>query len=208
MLNIASNFSERWKLDFNHSKSNVVIVGKRKDENKIWNLGNSCIKEVDHYKYLGFYISRTLSDHVHANEMIKKGNRLIGYIKSIINSQDNFNRVYYGNILWKTLALPAINYACSVSAYSASDYKRLENLQLQMARSILRAPRNTPSVTLLGDLGWDTIENSHKICKVKYFDRLINMDSHRWPKLLFNVIFTIHNSNKHLRWNWIDCIGL
>ena len=206
MLNIAGNFSERWKLDFNHSKSNVVIVGKRKDDNKIWNLGNSRITEVDHYKYLGFHISRNLSDHVHVNEMIKKGNRLIGYIKSIINSHDNFNRVYYGNILWKTLALPAINYACSVSSYSASDYKRLENLQLQMARSILRAPRNTPSVTLLGDLGWDTIENSHKICKIKYFDRLINMNSHRWPKLLFNAVLTIHNSNNHLRWNWIDCI--
>jgi len=206
MLNIASIFSERWKLDFNHSKSNVVVVGKRKDENKIWNLGSSRINEVDNYKYLGFNISRTLSDHAHANDLIKKGNRLIGYIKSIINSHDNFNRVYYGNILWKTLALPAINYACAVSSYSASDYKRLENLQLQMARSILKAPRCTPSVTLLGDLGWDTIENSHKVCKVKYFDRLTNMDPHRWPKLLFNAIFTIHNYNRHLRWNWIGCI--
>ena len=92
----------------------------------------SGITEVDHYKYLGFHISRNLSDHVHVNEMIKKGNRLIGYIKSIINSHDNFNRVYYGNILWKTLALPAINYACAVSSFSASDYKRLENLQRQI----------------------------------------------------------------------------
>ena len=113
MLNIASDFSKKWKLDFNHSKSNVVVVGKRKDDGKIWHLANSNIKEVDHYKYLGtigFHITRNISDHVHANELIKKGNRLIGYIKSIINNQDNFNRVYYGNILWKTLALPTINY--------------------------------------------------------------------------------------------------
>ena len=72
MLNIASDFSKKWKLDFNHSKSNVVVVGKRKDDGKIWHLANSNIKEVDHYKYLGFHITRNISDHVHANELINK----------------------------------------------------------------------------------------------------------------------------------------
>ena len=38
-----------------------------------------------------------------------KGNyRLIAYIKSIINNHDDFN----GDLLWKTVALPTINYAC------------------------------------------------------------------------------------------------
>ena len=147
-------------------------------DGKILHLANSNIKQVDHYKYLGFHITRNISDHVHANELIKKGNRLIGYIKSIINNQDNFNRIYYGNILWKTLALPTINYASSVSSYSTSDYKKFENLQLLMAGTILKAPSNTPSITLLGDLRWETIENLHKHCKVKYLNQLINMNSH------------------------------
>ena len=103
---------------------------------------------------------------------------------------------------------PLINYACSAPSYSASDYKKLENLQFLMARTILKAPRNTPSVTLLGDLGWETIENLHKQCKVRYFDQLINMNSHRWPKLLFNAILTTYNSSRHLRWNWINGIEM
>jgi hypothetical protein len=207
MLNIASDFSRKWKLDFNYNKSNVVIIGKRKNENKVWHLGNCHIKEADNYKYLGFNISRNLSDHVHVKELIQKGNRLIGYIKSIINSQDDFNRVYYGNILWKSLALPSINYACAISTYSASDYKKLESLQLQMARSILKAPRNTPSAALLGDLGWDYIESIHNQNKIKYLNRLISMDSHRWPKLLFNAIFTVFNSDMHLKWKWLDSVS-
>ncbi len=80
--------------------------------------------EVDVYKYLGVHISKNLTDHHHASELIKKGNRLIGYIKSIIDNQDDFNRVYYGNILWKSLALPMINYACAISCFSDNDYKK------------------------------------------------------------------------------------
>ena len=83
------------------------MVGKRTDKTKLWKLGNLLISECDHYKYLGVHISRNLSDHTHVNEVVKKGNRLIAYIKSIVDSHDNFNRIYYGNILWKSLAVPS-----------------------------------------------------------------------------------------------------
>ena len=109
---------------------------------------------------------------MHLNETIKKGNRLIGYIKSIINSQDDFNRVYYGDVLWRSVALPTINYACAVSSFSASDYKLLNNLQLQMARAILRALRNTPAAALLGDLGWSELTCTHDKVKDRFFSRL------------------------------------
>ena len=174
--------------------------------NKLWPLCDRHITEVDSYKYLGFQISRNHSDHTHANYVIRKGNRLIGYIKSIINGQDGFNRVYYGNIMWKTLALPSINYACAVSAYSASDYKKLENLQFQMARSILKAPRHTPLMSLLGDLGWDSIENTHNESKVKYFDRLVKLEAHRWPKLLLSALFHFNDNAVQLRWKWLDSV--
>ena len=115
MLNIAAQFSKDYKLSFNYDKSNVLIVGQRIDISKKWNLGDSVISEVDTYKYLGVQISRSLSDPNHVDDVIKKGNRLLVYIKSIINNVDDFNRVYYGDTLWRTVALRnAINYACSV----------------------------------------------------------------------------------------------
>ena len=206
MLDIAADFSRNWQLNFNHAKSNVLIAGKKINRNKLWKLGDNYISEVDSYKYLGVNINRNMSDHTHVNDLICKGNRLIGYIKSIINGHDDFNRVYYGDILWRTLALPALNYACAISTYSASDYKKLEKLQIQMARAILKAPRNTASQALIGDLGWDTIECIHNRLKVNYYSRLHNMDPHRWPKLLFNATFIMHDHNTNLRWKWLKSI--
>ena len=43
--------------------------------------------------------------------MLLKLPRLIGYVKS---SQDDYQRVYYGDLLWRTLVIPTINYASSV----------------------------------------------------------------------------------------------
>ena len=80
----------------------------------LWQLGDNFISEIESYKYLGVHISRNLTDHCHINEVLKKGNRLIAYIKSIIDNFDDFNRVYYGDVLWRLIALPSINYASAV----------------------------------------------------------------------------------------------
>jgi hypothetical protein len=62
-------------------------------------------------------------------------------------------------------------------------------------------------MSLLGDLGWETIEAIHNRFKIKYYSRLQNMDAHRWPKLLFNATFIVkdHVTNK-LRWKWLQSI--
>jgi hypothetical protein len=85
--------------------------------------------------------------------------------------------------------------------------KRLENLQHQMARSILKAARNTPIAALLGDLGWCPIQDIHNQRKVKYFSRLLDLDLHRWPKLLLNALMTFYNNDTTLRYKWLNCIN-
>ena len=150
--------------------------------------------------------SRSLSDHVHIEETIKKGNRLIAYIKSIIDNFDVFNRVYYGDILWKTIALPSINYACAIWVDSSKqDTDKIESIQLQMARYILKAPRNTPKEALYGDLGWVPIKVSQDALRVKYLDHLLHMDKHRWSNFMLNTILNL-SEEVRLRYNFLNNI--
>ena len=72
LLDLAANFANIWK-QFNHEKSNVLTIGHRINKNKVWKLGEHHISEVESYKYLRVHISRSLSDHVHIEETIKKG---------------------------------------------------------------------------------------------------------------------------------------
>lgn len=207
MLSLAAQFANDWKLNFNHDKSNVLIVGQRIDNNKLWKLGDKFISEVDSYKYLGVYISRSLSDHCHIQEVIKKGNRLIAYVKSVIDNFDDFNRVYYGDVLWKTIALPSINYASAVwITGSQADINKIENLQLQMARYILKAPRNTPRAALYGDLGWVPLSTIQNLFRAKYFARVVDMETHRWPKLLLNTMISLGIEPNKLRYKFLNCV--
>ena len=61
-------------------------------------------------------------------------------------------------------------------------------------------------MSLLGDLGWDSIENTHNERKVKYFDRLINLEAYRWPNLLLNALFHFNDNDVRLRWKWLDSV--
>lgn len=208
MLDIASSFAHMWRLTFNLDKSNVLTIGKRANPNNVWRLGKGTIYETNSYKYLGIHINYNLSDHLHINEVIRKGHRIIAYIKSIIDNQDNFNRVYYGDLLWRTIGLPTINYACSTWVCGGqTDINRLENLQYQMARYILKIPINTAKGAIYGDLGWDTLSSIQDTQRVSYFYRLLNMNSNRWPKVLFNFMFNAYERNNgNIRWKWLSCI--
>ena len=62
MLQIVNNFGVQWGFNFDLIKSKVMVIGKHLDSNKVWLLGNLEIKEVQSYKYLGIYISRSLKD--------------------------------------------------------------------------------------------------------------------------------------------------
>ena len=98
LLDAAAELSELWKLKFNLEKSQVLIVGQRVNKLRKWKLGNNFISETDKYKYLGTIISRKNNDNDHIEEVIKKENKVIAYIKSIIDGQEDFNRIYYGDV--------------------------------------------------------------------------------------------------------------
>ena len=206
MLDIAATFAKRWKLAFNHDKSNVVIVDQRGYSNTRWLLGDTVISETNQYKYLGVNISANISDHKHIDDVINKGKKVIAYIRSIIDDQDDFNRVYYGDILWKSLGMPVINYACSSWVPSSNvDINRLENLQVLMARSILKAPRNMTKESMYAELGWSSLTSTQDKFRINFFDRLLSMSNKRWPKLLFNTTYHVFKE-RNTQWKWFSYI--
>ena len=78
---------------------------------------------------------------------------------------------------------------------------KLRNLQIQMARHLLKASRNTPRAALYGDLGWVPIRTIQDSFRVKYFARIMDLDTHRWNKLLLNTMISLDITPDKLRYN-------
>jgi hypothetical protein len=55
LLNITVRFRSKWNLKFNSKMSKVMVIGKKIDKLKRWDLGNDQIEETNVYKYLGVY---------------------------------------------------------------------------------------------------------------------------------------------------------
>jgi len=75
-----------------------------------------------------------------------------------------------------------------------------------MARHILKANRSTPRATLYGDLGWVPINTLQNTFRAKYLSRLLNMEPHRWPKLLFNSMLSLNQDKNTTSFKWLNCI--
>ena len=71
---------------------------------------------------------------------------------------------------------------------SQADIDKIENLQLQMARFILKAPRYTPRAALYGDLGWVPIATLQKGHRTKFFARVLTRPSMGFQVVTWNPI--------------------
>ena len=72
LLNITARLASKWNLKFNSKKSKVMVIGKKIDKLKRWDLGNDHIEETNVYKYLGVYFSRSLKFTYHIETFIKE----------------------------------------------------------------------------------------------------------------------------------------
>jgi hypothetical protein len=65
LLNITARFASKWNLKFNCKKSKVMVIGKKMNNLKRWDLGNYQIEETNVYKYLGVYFLCSLKFTYH-----------------------------------------------------------------------------------------------------------------------------------------------
>ena len=65
LLNITVRFASKWNIKFNYKKSKVMVISKKIDKLKLWNLGNDQTEETTVYAYLRVYFSRSLKFTYH-----------------------------------------------------------------------------------------------------------------------------------------------
>ena len=57
-----------------------MVVGKRINNYSTWKLGDESIEEVNEYKYLGYFVNRTLKSNFHICNFLKeKADKQLNY---------------------------------------------------------------------------------------------------------------------------------
>ena len=109
LLNITGDFDTKWNLKCILDKSKVKMIRIIIDHNKEWSLSSNVLKETNEHKYLGVYFSRSLSFSYHINCYLKENfEKKSNFIMKLLGEHGSFNRISFGDALWKSIIRPSI----------------------------------------------------------------------------------------------------
>ena len=121
---------------------------------------------VSEYKYLGIIINNKLTWHTHVEYIIRKANRLLGFISSVSKSLSQF--AFFS--VYKSLVIPVLEYGQPAwQLHTALLSNKLEQIQRRATRIALRQkPQEMSYPDRLKILNWDSLVSRRKFCLISY----------------------------------------
>ena len=121
-----------------------------------YHLHGCVLESVPSTKYLGVTISEDLKWSEHINNITKKANQTLGFLKRNIRVHNKDLK----STAYKTLVRPQLEYASTVwSPHTDLDINKLESIQLRAARWVTCDYQYTSSMSkMLQDLNWRTLD--------------------------------------------------
>ena len=132
-------WSEKWQMPFNLDKCKVMHIG-HKNKNEKYELLGKEINSVQQEKDLGVIITSDLKSSKQCTEVVKKAQKLLGYIKRQFRTRKKDTIL----TLYNSLVRPHLEYA--VQFWSPSLRKDIDRLEAVQAR----ATKLIPSIRHLG----------------------------------------------------------
>ena len=156
-LEILENWEKLWDMSFYPSKCQVIHVTRRKTPLQTkYHLHGCVLESVPSAKYLGVTISEDLKWSEHTNNITKKANQTLGFLKRNIRVHNKDLK----STAYKTLVRPQLEYASTVwSSHTDLDINKLESVQRRAARWVTRDYQYTSSLSKMRqDLNWRTLD--------------------------------------------------
>ena len=156
-LTTLEHWEKQWDMEFNPSKCQVIHITRlKKHIDTTYYLHNTKLESTSSAKYLGVTIAEDLTWNTHINNITKKANQTLGFLRRNIkvHSEDLKAMAY------KTLVRPQLEYCSSVwSPHTETAINQVEAVQRRAARWTKHDYGRTSSVTeMLQSLHWRRLD--------------------------------------------------
>ena len=186
--------SESMGLNINMSKSKVMVfrLGGHLAAHERWHLGGEKLEVVNEYNYLGYKLSTKLSSSVALASLSMKGKT------AVVQAMRPLKRLkcLSPNVIFQVFDVqiqPILLYGAEI--WGASKCEEIEKIHLYMLKSFLNVPSRTPNLMIYGDTGRYPLYVQAILRCVKYWLRILGMDSKRYPKKVYEMMIHTNNSN-------------
>ena len=162
-------WSVKWKVSFNPSKSKDLIFSKKALFNSLPILFNAvCVERVQEHKHLGIWLSATLDFHKQVKEVCHRANSKLSVLRSVkYLSRSTLD------LLYKITVRSVIDYGLVIyfNNLRQTDIFRLNQLQYRAAKLCAGALHFTSQSKLEADLGWESISDRAKFLGICQFQK-------------------------------------
>ena len=155
-LNKLQEWEQRWQMGFNADKCEVIrITTKKRPLCSDYTIHNQKLNIKTEAKYLGVTISSGLSWSSHTDNVAKKANSTMGFLKRNIGSAPQAAK----GTAYKTFVRPIVEYAATTWApCTDTNTDKNEMVQRRASRFVSNDCGRKSSVTeMIEDLGWGTL---------------------------------------------------
>ena len=172
-LDNLAEWETTWLMKFHPEKCNILTISKKRTTiTRNYILHGHTLERLTSAKYLGVTITSDLKWGEHVNNICKKANKTIGFLKRNINISNKTIK----EKAYMSLVRPTLEYASAVwDPYQQNDIHRINMVQRRAARYVTNNYRNTSSVTeMLQRLEWPTLEDRRKNCRLSMMFKIKN----------------------------------
>ena len=164
MLDMVSNFSVNWRLEFVHpnpslTKSHCFIFGAELLAMlPVWRLCGQTLAVRRETEHLGVQLRSQLQGADHVNARIRRGRG--AFFGLMPAGMFNANLLAIDKAyLWRSVVAPAMLYGCSTCLLRSSDISRMESWQATSIKAALRLPRIAHHTALLAALQIPSVQD-------------------------------------------------
>ena len=168
-----SRWAQKWLVKFNPSKSESLVISRKRNKPNHPNLfmSNIEIPSVSSHKHLGIFLSNDGSWDIHINKSLEKAWRRVGimrHLKVRLNRQ-SLQTIYfsfirplleYGDVIWDNL--------------SQGLKDELDKLQNEAARIVTGCTKLVAIADLYEETGWETLSERRRKHKLILFYKMMN----------------------------------
>ena len=198
MLDNLSVWCNKWSLNVNLSKSNIIHFRKRNITQTMtqFMLGSETLSFVDEYKYLGLYLNEHMDFSKTASHLAYAGSRALGALRNKIYSLKDVGFRTYSK-LYHSGVTPILDYCSGIWGYN--NFKCIDDVQNRALRYFMGVHKFCPLPALEGDMGWRSSSVRRYTEIISLWNRILGMEDTRLPKIALRYNIELRNQVT----NWV-----
>ena len=185
MLDFIKEWCHKWRMSINNDKTQVVHFRQPKKSKSDFDFtfGNSSLETVPVYKYLGVMFDEYLTFDINATVLAGAATRALGAIRSKFKDLKQCGFKTF-NTLFNSGVLTISDYSAAI--WATKCFPKIEQVSYKAARYFLGVHRFAPVDALLGDMGWLSARNRHKLLILNFWNRLCDLPNSRLTRKVFD----------------------